>query len=54
MPLFINNESELMNENDNDSLPANTPSTGSLSFGHVEQCGNRVLELIEQHKKEIQ
>jgi len=55
MPLFIHNENEIYNEDDG-PLPANTPSTGSMgSRGlRVVACGNRVLEIIEKHKAEVQ
>lgn len=54
MPVFIQNENELRNEDDS-PLAANTPSTGSVyDNSHVVECGNQVLELIQKHKKEVQ
>ncbi|CAL8118880.1 unnamed protein product [Orchesella dallaii] len=55
MPLFIHNENEVVNEDDG-PIPANSPSTGSIGSrdARVVACGNRVLEIIERHKNEVQ
>ncbi|ODN03177.1 hypothetical protein Ocin01_03490 [Orchesella cincta] len=55
MPLFIHNENEVYNEDDG-PLPANTPSTGSIGSrgARVVAQGNRVLEILERHKNEVQ
>lgn len=53
MPFYVHDMSEVSAEDDS-PLAANTPTTGVSGHSRVIGCGNRVLEIIEKHKRDIQ